>query len=56
MNELAQCQHGTDGMHIAGTIIGFDCNDCLSDMVKMTKEAVETNLDKLPRLSEEEAE
>jgi hypothetical protein len=39
-------------MHIAGTIFGFDCCQCLLDMVKMTKEAVETNIDKLPQLGE----
>ena len=57
MNELTQCQHGIDGMHIANTIFGFDCNACLLDMVAMVERTVETNIDnryKLPQLGEEE--
>ncbi len=50
MNELPVCQHGVEGMHIAGTIFGFDCNACLLDMVEVVEGAVETNIDNLPRL------
>ena len=45
---MIMCSHGIEGMHIAGTIFGFDCNDCLLDMVEIVEEAVETNI--LPQL------
>lgn len=53
MNELVVCEHGISGMHIAGTITGFDCNACLLNMVAYVEEAVQEGIEtgRLPELT-----
>ena len=53
MEESIVCEHGLSGMHIAGTIFGFDCNACLLNMVEYVQEAVTEGIEtgRLPELT-----
>mgnify|MGYP001171609374 CR=1 FL=1 len=45
---MIKCAHGIEGMQIIGTIIGFGCDDCISDAQGIVSKTVEDNLDSLP--------
>ena len=45
---MIKCVHGIEGMQIIGTIIGFGCDDCISDAQGIVSKTVADNLDSLP--------
>ena len=53
MDESIVCEHGISGMHIAGTIFGPGCNDCILNAAEIIEKAVEEGIEtgRLPELT-----